>query len=379
MSIKHNVVFVKNKLVTIDTILPVLIELKDDYNFSSEIIVFDEEAHNAINENIVIKDAIEYVGKEVFITKGIKNKIYRRIYLIKGLSLIIIKAIFGANLFHFGALDQYPLKILGIFFRKNVYVFSVSAYNFKQSKYLKIYRDNNYNSRYFSKVGDNCVSFGGRYDFCNGVKFKFDLTSSRTRKTWIDYIKERSSSYLKESHTNIKLENGCFTIMMSSLDGFSPRFKDPNNDQLRLFIETINVLVMYSDAIPILIKPHSYTNVNLLKKLIHNKNNVYITYLHPTLLAMHSRAFIVSSFSNTLADAHAFGIDTIEYTNYSDDLLSATCGESVDQQFVTYFINNDYDKFKEVISGIASCDYVPSTYGGAIDDNSKFLDYITRK
>ena len=32
MSIKHNIVFVKNKLITLDTILPFLIELKKDYN-----------------------------------------------------------------------------------------------------------------------------------------------------------------------------------------------------------------------------------------------------------------------------------------------------------------------------------------------------------
>ena len=364
--------------MTIDTILPILIELKDNYNISSDIIVFDEEAHNAINKNIVIKDAVKYVGKEIFITKGIKNKIYRRIYLIKGLIIIIIKALFGANLFHFGALDQYPLKFIGIFFRRSVYLFSVGAYDFKQSKYLKIYR-NNYKKIFFNKVGDNCVSFGGRHDFCDGARFKFDLIPSRIRKSWIDYIKRTSNSYLKKYHSNVKFENGCFTIMMSSLDGFSPRFKDPNNDQLRLFNETIDALTPYSDEIPILIKPHAYTNINLLKKLVNNKSNIHITYLHPTLLAMHSRVFIASSFSNTLADAHELGIDTIEYTNYRDDLLIATCGESVDKQFVTYFINNDRDKFNEVILSIASRKYLPLTHGGIEDCDQSFFNHIVSK
>ena len=89
MPIKHNIVFVKNKLITVDTILPFLIELKKDYNYSSEIVIFDKLAYRAINENIVIKDGIEYVGREIFITNGIQNKFFRRIYLIKNLFLIL--------------------------------------------------------------------------------------------------------------------------------------------------------------------------------------------------------------------------------------------------------------------------------------------------
>ena len=62
-----------------------MIELKKDYNYSSDIVIFDKLAYRSINENIVIKDGIEYVGKQVFITKGINSKILRRIYLVKGL------------------------------------------------------------------------------------------------------------------------------------------------------------------------------------------------------------------------------------------------------------------------------------------------------
>ena len=69
------VVFVKNKLITLDTVAPILIEMKDKFNISSEVVVFDGLAHKAISENIVLKDAINYVGSELFITKGEKNKI----------------------------------------------------------------------------------------------------------------------------------------------------------------------------------------------------------------------------------------------------------------------------------------------------------------
>ena len=375
---KNNIVFVKNKLITVDTILPILIELKTNYNSSSDIVVFDELAHKAINENIVIKDAIDYVGKEIFITKGIKNKIHRRIYLIKGMFLIVLRLIFAENIFHFGALDRYPLKALGILFRKNVYRFPGNAYNFKYSKYSKHYGNK---PKSYRNTGNNCILFDNTSDFCKDSRFVFNITPPRKRKAWVEYIRGRSSLYLNRLHSGINFENGCFVIATGVPNSDSPsrKLEDPINDSKRLFIETINVLELYSNTIPILIKPHPLSDINLIRSLIANKNNMFITYLHPTLLAMHARAFIANQFSNILADAHTFGIYTIEYTNYNHNLLNVTRGESIEKQFVTHFINNDIDKFKCVISDIASCAYKESLYTGIDIIESDFFHKVANR
>jgi hypothetical protein len=372
---KHNIVFVKNKLMSTDAILPILIELKRNYNCSSEIIVFDDVAHRAINENIVIKDAIKYIGGEIFITKGIKNKIYRRIYLIKGLFLIIIKAIFGANLFHFGALNRYPLKIIGIIFRKNVYMFFGGAHNFQYPKYSKFYGNN---PKYFKNIGDNCVLFNDNYDAYKDFKNVSNFVSPKNKKVWIDYIREKSYFYLNKFHSNINLENGCFVVVSGPPlpDSSSPKLQNLLDDAIRLFKETIDVLMLYSETIPIMIKPHPLSDMELIRNFVNDKSNIFITYLHPTLLCMNARVFIANQFSGIMADAHEFGIDTIEYTNYNDNLLNATNGESVDKEFVTHFINNDYNLFKGVISDIASRTYHAPTYSGISSDDSKLLKKI---
>lgn len=376
LPIKHNIVFVKNKLISIDGILPLLIELKKDYNYSSDIVIFDKLAYRSINENIVIKDGIEYVGKQVFITKGINSKILRRIYLVKGLFTIFVKSIFGANLFHFGALDQHPLKIIGILFKKNVYRFPGLAYNFQYPKFSKFYGNK---PKKIKKVGDNCVVFDGNLDYCSGVKFIYDVVAPRTRKIWIDYIRERSDYYLNEFHSNIKVDNGFFVIITGPITLEARKLADPYNDLTRLFRETINILTQYSSKIPILIKPHPLTNMSLLKDIISDKDNTFITYLHPTILSLHARVFIAGYFSNTLADAYSLGVDTIEYTNYNKKLLNATSGESYEKQFVTHFINNDYSKLESVISTIVSRKHKPSSYVGICDNNSELMKKITRK
>ena len=77
---KEILVIVKNKLKSIDTSLPILIELKEKYNISSIVVVNDKLAHKGINENVVIRDAINYVGRELYTDTNSTNKISRKKY-----------------------------------------------------------------------------------------------------------------------------------------------------------------------------------------------------------------------------------------------------------------------------------------------------------
>ena len=95
------IVFVKNKLITLDTVLPILLELKIKYNVSSDIIVFEKLAHDAINSNIVIKDVISYIGRERYITKGEEVKILRRVYVLFSLFKLLFSLVSGAKVIHY--------------------------------------------------------------------------------------------------------------------------------------------------------------------------------------------------------------------------------------------------------------------------------------
>jgi uncharacterized protein YktA (UPF0223 family) len=95
--------------------------------------------------------------------------------------------------------------------------------------------------------------------------------------------------------------------------------------------------------------------------------------MKPLVSAMPWHTLIANLFSNTLADAYSLGVDTIEYTNYTKKLLNVTSGKSLEKQFVTHFINNDYSKLESVISAIVSRNYKTSSYTGICDNNLELI------
>ena len=106
------IVFVKNKLIILDTIIPVLLELKESYNISSTIIVFDRLAHEGIKSNVVIRDVVKYIGSELYISRGVNNRIIRKVVILLQLFTLIIKSVFGYKIIHFGLLDRFPFKYI---------------------------------------------------------------------------------------------------------------------------------------------------------------------------------------------------------------------------------------------------------------------------
>ena len=120
---KELVVFVKNKLITLDSVIPILVEMKQKFHVSSLIVVFDSLTHDQIQKNVVLKDAIDFVGGELYVSNGKINPIIRKINITISLIRLLLKFIKGVKILHFGALDVKPLKLFGILFKKNVYLF----------------------------------------------------------------------------------------------------------------------------------------------------------------------------------------------------------------------------------------------------------------
>jgi hypothetical protein len=373
---KKLIVFSKNKLVSMDAIIPLLIEMKEIYRIQSDIVIFDQLAYESIKENIVIKDALQYIGRDLYITKGANNKILRRVYAAYYLLFIIYDAFRGAKLIHFGVLDQWPLKALGYTFKNNVYHMQSNGYNFDKFQYKST------KPIEYKLVGRNLVSFGSKY--IKGrllsehkVKKVFNFGPPKKRSNWIQYIYNKSDYYFNKYHNNIDVSCGIIVIIMSSLDKYTPTLRDSYKTQAELFIKTLNVLSKFDNKIPIFIKPHIYTNLALLDSLIVGNDNITITYLHPSVLATKSRVFISNQFSNTLADAHSLGVTTIEYTDYPERILKETKGRSVSYKFVDHFINNDMNHFESIITEILNKDFTLSyNQKGVVNDKSGLLSHL---
>ena len=55
-----------------------------------------------------------------------------------------------------------------------------------------------------------------------------------------------------------------------------------------------------------------------------------------------------------MADAYSLGVRTVEYSDYSSDVLQISGGKSQGYEYIDKFINNDKNKFKKKIKSILS-------------------------
>jgi hypothetical protein len=374
---KEIVVFVKNKLISTDTVLPILIEAKEKFNISSIVVVFDKIAHDGIKKNIVINDAINYVGRELYASKGATNKIIRKINILISFFGLFLKFIRGCKIFHFGLLDEEPFRVIGVLFRKNIYLLQSDSFKHTYDQYNHIVGQKD--KEQIMPVGDNIVAFNNAMGqlYMPGISSKnlYHFGPTRTRKTWIDFSKKHSKYYFSKYHYNVDLSNGCIVLIVSFF-GKVEMMNNPESTILDFFHQTVDVL---SDiSIPVFIKPHVFSDMKIVNDAIHGKKGFYITYLHPTILALKARAFICNSYSTIMADVRSLGVTTIEYTDYKKEILIATNNKSIGYQYVDYFINNNRRVFSKTVERVLLDKYVVNNYQGRISDSSGLLNNLSR-
>jgi len=352
---KEILVVVKNKLMSITTILPILIELKEKYNVSSTIIVNDKLAHKGINENVVIRDAVDYVGTELYTEPNSSNKIIRKFLKIKLLFFLLFKLIKGTKVLHFGIFNVFPFSVIGRAFGKNLYFFQSSSFKHSFERFDAL---SNRTPSIATPIGRNIVAFNDAFRYLNVVRESqrvFMFGSTRTRVAWKNYINQRSDDYFNKYHGNVDLANGCIVIMLSSFEELR-HMRLPNEGLTILFKRTIEVLDKIKGNIPVFLKPHVFTDINIVNKAIHGRNGFYMTYLHQSVLASKAKVFICNSYSSTMADAKSLGVRTIEYSDYNNDVLKLSEGKSMGYEYVDDFINNDKGEFEKLIKSILFTD-----------------------
>ena len=365
---KGLIVFVKNKLISIDSIAPILLELKENHNISSTVVVFDQLAHEAIKANVVLRDLTNFVGRELFVSQD-RNKVVRIFSIFVSMLGLLFKLIIGHKIVHFGALNAFPLRYIFFFNRKNIFFSQQDSFRHSWTKYNQIL-GHLINSKVTPTIGNNIIAFNDMMDGLNEFnrsKNVFFFGETRTRKIWLDYCINNSKYYLNKYHADIDFSRGCIVFILTTFEGLDGRYINSKTGILKLFYETIEILSSFN--IPILLKPHVHTDLDIVNKAIINNKNMHVTFIHPTILALKSKCFIANLNSTTFADAHSLGVPTIEYTDYPIHVLEATNKKSLSYEYVDNFINNDQVLLKESIKNALIKPQVPRIVGHANDDS----------
>ena len=108
-------IFLNNKLLTIDLILPFMLELKNKQKYLDvEFISFDKKTLNIIKKNELLFDAINKIGKIKIFGNYFyfNNKITKVIgYFIDFSRIILVNFFYKVVFIHFKALELFPYSI----------------------------------------------------------------------------------------------------------------------------------------------------------------------------------------------------------------------------------------------------------------------------
>ena len=123
------IVIPKNKLESIDSVTPLLREIYQKKQIKIEVVIFSYKNFKQIKKNVFLFDTIKSFGKIKFVERENFLKFTNKILKFLTLINFMIKGAIGYKFLHFGYLEAGPFKIIGILFKKNVFMCQTNSYS----------------------------------------------------------------------------------------------------------------------------------------------------------------------------------------------------------------------------------------------------------
>jgi hypothetical protein len=365
-------VFLNDKLISADIIVPLLYEIKNQKKNDANIKVhfyfasYEGNGLESLKRNIVLYDSMCNLGKyTVYGRKTFSrfSKFFHRLWLIKFMFFNSISIIFRESyIFHFGAIDKYPLKFFYLINKSRSYFFSQWPFAYPQNLFIvnHHYKKRKLNtkpvsaSKYITYTKDK--NNPDLYRFKNITNIRIDCNPHKG-SSWHKYLESNGQQWLNLYNLEFK-SNHYITFALRHFN-HEAGLINPNTDLSDLLFETLKVIDTTLSNQTLLLKPHSFTDINHLKGIVKkfNNNNYIIVELHPLILSYISKVFISNFFSILYNDAHIFNTPVIEFTRYSDETLDLIDHGPIYPEGVTHFINNDSNKFAKILKSINDAEY----------------------
>ena len=380
-------VFINRKLISIDTIIPLLCEIKNDSkNINIKIICPDYATLKAIDDNIFIRDQISNIGSLRLLTlrnTSGKRSLVRIIKVILTLLELLKNSLLGnVSIIHFGLLFKRPFKFITLINKGNVFLAENDSYGFTQLMQDVTFLKKNHKMNDDEIDNNNLIAFSKIWYIAKSRDKKrnklYYYGTPRRRKYWIDIIK--SSNHLEQEliKNNYDKKSPLISIMLGYFGELI--YLSSKESVSNSLDETLKVLSKHLTNEIVVLKPHVITDINILKNILQKYSNInfMISYLHPMVLANQSKFAIANYYSSTLSDFNSFGVKTIEYTDYCPETLSLTDGGSMRPDKVDYFINRDPIMLSDTIKYLLGASY-KRQYDYNITDNKELFYALNGK
>jgi hypothetical protein len=329
-------VFLKNKLIALDVISPLLLDVSKSENIKFNIITFDEELIASLNDNVILRDVVNRVGNISYVGRYKYNnlffsKIVNAIWFIKlGFRIIFTQD----KIIHFGHLNKYPLKFFYLLNKKQTFICDKKAWKIYCNKATPP-SEIKQKCKLVSAYASINFSMNSSYVSCDNISKRYMYSNPKGKKIWVDYVKNIGDGYIKkEMNDNHIKDTDKIISLITGHFGTSTQFDSSGFDRDLIFLETLIVLSDISKTFPIAIKTHIYSDqnrMNAILRMAYLKSdcqlNYYITKLHPGVLATKSAFAICASVSSTFYDFKVAGVPTVSVVSSitdKGDLIDST-------------------------------------------------------
>ncbi len=363
------IVFVTNKIITVDTILPILFEIHQYNNQKIILVVSRKSGISVIEKNVIINDTINKIGFKFLLGGKYRIRWYKRIVGSVQFLLLFVAGVFGAKFIHFDTLPIPPIRVLSMFFSSRVFYSerdSVPHSFYSQShshknKFGLFYTQGNYPV----PLGGNIISYNRKrlyYFYGQGIHEKrnvYFLGSTRDRYQWRKYLYEKSNYYFNKFHQGIDKSNGIIFVVLTyyGIENFNKEDTFSQKKLRKNFENTVNALSAIKGDIPVFLKPHHGTDLEYVNSVLSGYDGFHVTYLHPLMLIQNARFVVCNYYSSILADAHGLGVPTVEYTYYPSYIKKELGDKSMGSEYVDWFVYDEINSFKKIASNLVSKDF----------------------
>jgi len=342
-------VILPNKIIGIDSILPLCMEMHGRCGYRFNFIFLEFETYEFImKNNTVLADAINYIGKVDFISSSrfksrYISKLFFIFYFLKVIFNVSIKNNYVMHIRHF---HSKPFVWIRWLFKKSNVIFTEKrSFGLRVEKDFSDVRNHSPELVYSARLTDSEISkynidmyshqpllYAGRLigydDEWNYFKHpkasklkKIVLKDIRKNKYWIDFMNEYIVNYFnKEKHSKYLEGNNIITFIATRIK----RTSDPYI--INEFVGALKALSKYMHTFPLYIKLHIFSNIEFINELIDislgvNNRNVYtITTLHPMVLATKSLVSVFANEGTVMGEFSALGVPVVNLQIYEDVL-----------------------------------------------------------
>ena len=338
MNNKHIVVFLKNKLISLDSILPLALEINRCCNYRFYFIIWQYESYKSVVEdNVVLRDMALSVGQIICPNISSKNSLKAKFKKFFMLASVVYKCYLEKSyVFHFGALDEPPLVLLAKLIKKNRVARCEASFTGRYTEDLThqmgLNNENDRNSilQHRSSQKDFDRYIGNKHpDNRSGILIGFDpdwnwfkhpdatfckklvFDEGKNANRYTRFISKNIDHYLSQENL-ISLDKNNTIILILGHYGHN---ETDNNYRNKLLYEAL--IVLRRLELSVIIKPHIFCDMHLVKSIIKDSkckgSNIYFTKIHPQVLQKVAFTSIFVNNSSIRCEYKFTGFPVIQY------------------------------------------------------------------